>query len=71
MIARAKVTLGTGRTVLATIEPPAGPLPREEIFRILDGARQVLDTITTPMGGVYRRGLVARIAEAERRERYS
>jgi hypothetical protein len=66
----ARVTLGrSGRTMVATVEAPAGPLPRPEVFRLLGGARQVLDGITTPVGGLYRRGLVERIAEAERRER--
>jgi hypothetical protein len=57
-----------GQVLEGTVES-ARPRPtRADLVRMLDGARKVLASISTPVGGAYRRDLVARINDALRRE---
>jgi hypothetical protein len=54
--------------VEGVLEPPVRPADRTALLGLLSGTVKVLEAQTSPVGGAYRRDLVARIKEVLRAE---
>jgi hypothetical protein len=62
------VTARRYEPVVGILDPPVRPADRAELVNLLRGTEKILVSVTTPVGGAYRRQLVARIKAVLRAE---